>query len=92
MDRTELFRATVRSSKLMRSRVSDMNDSSSSSTSGDERSLHTLAASLKKSTTTKVCESKFSLMAKSIVGFLGMHACALLLAVLSEAAHLFVGH
>ncbi len=91
MDRTELFRATVRSSKLMRSRVSDMNDSSSSSTSGDERSLHTLAASLKKSAT-KVCESKFSLMAKSIVGFLGMHACALLLAVLSEAAHLSLGH
>ena len=68
MDRTELFRATVRSSKLMRSRLSDMNDS----TSGDERSLHTLAASLKKSAT-RVCESKFSLMAKSIVGFSGMH-------------------
>ena len=72
MDRTELFRATVRSSKLMRSRLTEEDDGCS--TSQDGRSLHALAASLKKSAT-KICESKFSLMAKSIVRFSGC-ACA----------------
>ena len=86
MDRTELFRATVRSSKLMRSRVADEDDSSS--TSGDGRSLHTLAASLKKSAS-KICESKFSLMAKSIVRSTAGHAFPLLMNGLFQSAPSF---
>ena len=73
MDRTELFKATVRSSKLMRSRMADEDDSNSS-TSRDGKSLHTLAATHKKSTS-KIYESKFTPMAKSIVRSPG-HACS----------------
>ena len=85
MDRTEVFRATVRSTKLLRSRVGEADGS----TPDDGSSLQlSLPASLRRSAT-KTCESKFSLMAKGIVSPRSMH---LLLDILSQVPLLSTGN